>query len=67
MRDQGVCVAEVGEGSNAERADVRPGDVLLAVNNVDLASASLERVLGAISAVPGRAVNLRFQTTPRES
>ncbi|EOD24355.1 putative glutathione dehydrogenase [Emiliania huxleyi CCMP1516] len=66
-RDQGVCVAEVGEGSNAERAGVRPGDVLLAVNNVDLASASLERVLGAISAVPGRAVNLRFQTTPRES
>ena len=64
--DRGVLVAEVGAGSNAERAGVNAGDVLLAVNNLDVSSASLDAVMLAIQNAPGRVVNLRFQQ-PRSS
>ena len=59
--DSGVVVADVAAGSNAERAGVLAGDVLVAVNNLDLTEASLDAVVAAIGNVPGRAVNLRFQ------
>ena len=59
--DRGVLVAEVGAGSNAERAGVSAGDVLLAVNNLDVSSASLDAVMQAIQSAPGRVVNLRFR------
>ena len=62
----GVVVVEVGQGSNADRAGVAPGDVLLAVNNLDLRAASLDAVIDAIGATPGRVLNLRFQRDPRE-
>jgi len=35
---QGVLITEVGEGSEAEQADVRPGDVILEVNQRQVAS-----------------------------
>ena len=68
--DRGVLVAEVVAGSNAERAGVSAGDVLLAVNNLDVSSASLDAVMLAIQNAPGRVVNLRFQqprSSPRRS
>ena len=58
--DGGVVVAEVLEEGSAARMGVRPGDVLLAVNNQDVSTAPLEAVLDRISAAPGRVLNLRF-------
>ena len=57
----GVVVVDVAAGSSSERAGVQAGDVLLAVNNLDVSTATFESVVGAISSVPGRVVNLRFR------
>ena len=57
----GVVVTSVAAGSSSERAGVQIGDVLMAVNNLDVSSATFESVIGAISSVPGRVVNLRFR------
>jgi|Transcript_68791 C-terminal processing protease CtpA/Prc len=61
----GVVVAAVQRDSNAERAGVLVGDVLVAVGNLDLSAATLEAVLEAIAGTPGRVLNLRFQTFSR--
>lgn len=64
--DRGVVVVEVGPETNAARAGVRSGDRLLAVNNLDVSLAPLSAVMQAISATPGRVVNLRFRSTGTE-
>ena len=60
LDDGGVFVADVAQGSNAERAGVLVGDVLKAVNNLDVTAATLDEVVEAIGGVPGRVLNLRF-------
>ena len=55
-----MVVAEVLEESSAASMGVRPGDVLLAVNNQDVSAAPLEAVLDRISSAPGRVLNMRF-------
>ena len=62
----GVVVAEVAPGSNADRAGVLVGDLLIAVNNLDVSSASVDAAVHAIGAVPGRVVNLRFESAARD-
>ena len=57
--DAGVIVKDVAPGGNAERAGVLVGDIVLAVNNLDMRDASLASVLAAVEGVPGRVVNLR--------
>ena len=56
---QCVVAGFVDERCAVAEAGVRVGDGLLSVNNQDLSSASLERVLDHVAAAP-RAVNLRF-------
>jgi len=59
---RGVTIVDVQPGSNSDRAGVQTGDLLVAINNLDVASASLEEVMSAIEAVPSRVLNLRFLT-----
>jgi len=55
----GCVVAEVQRNSAAERAGVRQGDFLVAVQNADVTVADLEEVMKRINDAP-RVVNLRF-------
>ena len=61
----GCFVAEVVEGSAADQAGVRVGDILVAVQNADVHKAKLEEVLGRIGDAP-RVVNLRFWRRERD-
>eukprot|EP00967_Tisochrysis_lutea_P153798 scaffold304324_cov33-Tisochrysis_lutea.AAC.1 len=60
-----IVVAGVDEAGSANIAGVREGDVLLAVNNQDMTSASLEAVMERLAQAP-RVVNLRFRRTSRD-
>jgi hypothetical protein len=55
----GCFVAQIMEQSNAQSAGVQIGDVLVAVQNVDVSHATLEEVMDRIANAP-RVVNLRF-------
>ena len=55
----GCIVSQVVQGGAADRAGVREGDVLVAVQNADVANASFEEVMDRIGNAP-RIVNLRF-------
>lgn len=55
----GCFVAEVVPDGEADRAGVRVGDILVAVQNADVSSSSLEDVMSRIANAP-RVVNLRF-------
>lgn len=55
----GCIVVSVGEGSAAEKAGVKEGDLLVAVQNADVGKADLDEVMGRIIDAP-RVVNLRF-------
>ena len=61
----GCFVAEVVEGGAAEKAGVKSGDILVAVQNADVHRASLEEVMGRIGEAP-RVVNLRFWRNERD-
>lgn len=61
----GCFVAEVVEGSAADKAGVRSGDILVAVQNADVHKAALEEVMGRIVDAP-RVVNLRFWRKERD-
>lgn len=58
----GCVVAEIADpGTSAvAQAGVQPGDMLVAVQNADVGSASIEEVLQRIAGAP-KVVNLRFQ------
>ena len=55
----GCIVSELVPGGAAERAGVREGDLLVAVQNVDVGDSCLEEVMQRIGDAP-RVVNLRF-------
>ena len=55
----GCIVSQVIQGGAADRAGVREGDVLVAVQNANVANASFEEVMERIGNAP-RIVNLRF-------
>lgn len=58
----GCVVAEIADPNTSAvaQAGVRPGDVLVAVQNADVCSASIEEVMQMIIIAP-KVVNLRFQ------
>mmetsp|Transcript_35586 Transcript_35586/g.72157 ORF Transcript_35586/g.72157 Transcript_35586/m.72157 type:complete len:157 (+) Transcript_35586:452-922(+) len=58
----GCVVAEISDPrtSAVAQAGVQPGDMLIAVQNADVGSASIEEVLQRIAGAP-KVVNLRFQ------
>lgn len=58
-RDMGCIVSAIVEGGAADKAGVKEGDFLVAVQNVDVGNASFEEVMERISDAP-RVVNLRF-------
>ena len=55
----GCIVVSVEEGSAADKAGVKEGDLLVAVQNADVGKADLDEVMGRIIDAP-RVVNLRF-------
>jgi hypothetical protein len=55
----GCIVSELTPGGAAEKAGVKEGDLLVAVQNVDVGNASFEEVMQRIGDAP-RVVNLRF-------
>ncbi len=55
----GCIVSEIVEGGAADKAGVREGDLLVAIQNVDVGNASFEEVMQRIQDSP-RVVNLRF-------
>jgi len=57
--ESAIVVAEVEDTSAAAQAGVEPGDILLAIQNMDVDGQPLEVVLQLISDAP-RALNLRF-------
>jgi hypothetical protein len=58
-RHMGCRVSEVTQGGTADRAGVKEGDILVAVQNADVANASFEKVMERIIDAP-KVVNLRF-------
>jgi S1-C subfamily serine protease len=60
----GTFVAGLDESGSAGRAGVQAGDILLAVNNQDVARSSLEAVMARLAQAP-RVVNLRFRRPDR--
>ena len=54
-----VDVVEIGPNSAADRAGIKVGDVILAVQNADMRNKSLDMVLQSIGNAP-KVVNLRF-------
>jgi S1-C subfamily serine protease len=60
----GIFVADLDASGSAGRAGVQAGDILLAVNNQDVAKASLEAVMARLAQAP-RVVNLRFRRPGR--
>jgi len=58
-RHMGCRVSKVTAGGAADKAGVKEGDVLVAVQNADVANASFEKVMERIVDAP-RVVNLRF-------
>lgn len=59
ITNMGCIVIEVVAGGVAEKAGVREGDYLVAVQNVDVGFASFEEVMKRIADAP-KVVNLRF-------
>lgn len=59
-RTGAVLVAQVSEGSPAERGGVLPGDQVLAVDGVSVAGLPLDQVVGRIRGPAGAPVVLRF-------
>ncbi|GFH61669.1 hypothetical protein CTEN210_18145 [Chaetoceros tenuissimus] len=55
----GCIVTEVVEGSNADKAGCKPGDILVAVQNADVSKADFDEVMQRIGNAP-KVVNLRF-------
>lgn len=55
----GCIVTEVVEGSNADKAGCKPGDILVAVQNADVSTADFDEVMQRIGNAP-KVVNLRF-------
>jgi len=55
----GCVVAEVVSNGEADKAGVKVGDILVAVQNQDVSASSLEDVMSRIGNAP-RVVNLRF-------
>lgn len=55
----GCIVTEVLEGSNADQAGCKPGDILVAVQNADVSKADFDEVMQRIGNAP-KVVNLRF-------
>jgi len=60
-----IQVAELQADSSAQRAGIEVGDVLVAVQNVDLSEATLEEALTRIQQAP-TVVNLRFVRNKEE-
>mmetsp|Transcript_16150 Transcript_16150/g.19737 ORF Transcript_16150/g.19737 Transcript_16150/m.19737 type:complete len:207 (+) Transcript_16150:297-917(+) len=58
-KEKGCIVLSVVGGGAAEKAGVREGDLLVAVQNVDVGSSSFEEVMSRICSAP-KVVNLRF-------
>jgi membrane-associated protease RseP (regulator of RpoE activity) len=56
-----VVVAQVNDGSPAERAGVQRGDVIVAVDGVATAGQPMDQVIGRIRGPAGTPVRLRFE------
>jgi S1-C subfamily serine protease len=64
-KQKDIVVVQMDADGNAARAGIRVGDVLLAVQNRDVANVDLAVALAAIAGAP-TVVNLRFQRSNKD-
>jgi carboxyl-terminal processing protease len=58
LRNNGVYVSDVFEGFPAQKADIRPGDRLLKINDVDLAGKTNDQVSQLLKGAKGASIKL---------
>ncbi|WP_295652450.1 S41 family peptidase [uncultured Mucilaginibacter sp.] len=57
-KDKKVIISEVDEGFPAQKADIRPGDELLKINDIDLAGKNSDQVSTLLKGTKGAAIKL---------
>jgi len=65
MKNNQVVIVAPLDGSPAQRAGLKPGDVILKVNGEDVRGLPLERVVGRILGPPGKTVKLTILNPAR--
>lgn len=66
IKDDKVTVVAPIEGSPADKAGVKAGDVILAVDDVPLAEANVEKTIALIKGEEGKSVKLKLQRNDDE-
>ena len=68
MEDYSITMLRIFDGSPAEDAGMLPGDILKAVNDIDVTEMALETVVSYIKGEPGTTVDLRvFRPSTNET
>src|SRR6202789_2349685 len=60
-RNKKVYVSDVFEGFPAQKADIRPGDQLLKINDVDLTGKNNDQVSQLLKGSKGASIKLEFK------
>lgn len=66
MTDQGMLVSEVTPGSPAQTADIRPGDILVAVDGESILGLELDQAVERIRGPEGTTVRLTYLRQGRQ-
>lgn len=64
LKDRLVTIVDTFEGSPAQQAGIRPGDIILAVDDVSTAGQNLDEVVGRIKGLEGTDVTLTIYRSP---